>query len=148
DFDPRLAGQHSILHIRGGPRNRADSQLQNPAIRCTYFPDPFRTTMSDQTQSAAWTSSENKVWEGKPSNWKGFPCYFFCLILAAGIGAGAYFYQAKSGQQMPVLYAALALPLIMAFFKRLWLKSTNYRLTDQRLFVDEGVLSRKSEELE
>lgn len=107
--------------------------------------------MSEAAPNWKSGNSENVVWSGKPSNWMGFPTYFFCLLLAAGIGAGVYFGAPNLNLNktiVPFLYGLIAIPVLIMLFKRWTLKSTSYRLTNQRFFVDEGILNRKSEELE
>ena len=88
------------------------------------------------------TDPENVVWKAKPSNWCKFSSYLFCLILAAGIAAAAFF------MEEPLVYAGIALPVIIALCYFISVKSESYKLTDQRFFVDEGIFSRISDELE
>jgi len=109
--------------------------------------------MSEAAPNWKSGNSENVVWSGKPTNWINFPTYLFCLLFALAIAGGVYYLQqnpAKVGKEsIPVyLYFLAGAPLLIALFKRWTLKSTSYRLTNQRFFVDEGILSRKSEELE
>ncbi len=98
--------------------------------------------MNQNTPKNMETQPEKTVWQAKPSNWCRFPTYFFCLLLAAGICVGAIL------MEEPLIYAGVALPILIALGAFIAVKSTRYKLTEQRLFVDEGILTRVSDELE
>ncbi len=86
--------------------------------------------------------SEQVVWQAKPSNWCQFSTYLFCFLLAAGIIASAILLM------QPLAYAGLALPVLLALGTLISIKSVRYKLTDQRFFIDEGIFTRVSDELE
>ncbi|MEM1297102.1 MAG: PH domain-containing protein [Verrucomicrobiota bacterium] len=86
--------------------------------------------------------TENVVWHAKPSNWCKFSTYFFCLILAGATIAAAIILM------QPLIFAGMALPFLIALGTFIAIKSTSYKLTDQRFFVDEGIFTRVSNELE
>jgi uncharacterized membrane protein YdbT with pleckstrin-like domain len=69
--------------------------------------------------------SENLLWQGKPSHLLNFWTYTFCL-----------------------LFCWLILPIFIALWSAIKLKSTHYELTSQRLKVYSGVFSRNIDELE
>tara|TARA_R110002096_G_scaffold105923_2_gene233055 strand:+ start:6456 stop:6950 length:495 start_codon:yes stop_codon:yes gene_type:complete len=86
--------------------------------------------------------TETVVWHAKPSNWCKFSTYAVCLLLAGGIVSAAILLVE------PLIYAGIALPLLIALSTFIAIKSTTYKLTDQRFFVDEGIFTRISDELE
>ena len=69
--------------------------------------------------------SENLLWEGKPSHLLNFWTYTFCLLLCW-----------------------LILPIFIALWSAIKLKSTRYELTSQRLKIYTGVFNRNTDELE
>ncbi len=94
---------------------------------------------------------ETDLWEGHPSQWMAFGFYLVCGLLAlllAGLTAwmvvatqnmGGYWYYPAIGVLAIVVTVAIRYQLV---------RSTHYRLTDQRLIVEEGIFSRDSEEIE
>lgn len=68
---------------------------------------------------------ETLLWQGKPSHWLNFKTYLFCL-----------------------LFCWLILPIFIALWAAIKLKSTRYELTTQRLKVYSGVFNRNIDELE
>lgn len=69
--------------------------------------------------------SETLLWQGKPSHLLNFWTYVFCLLLCW-----------------------LILPIFIALWSAIKLKSTRYELTNQRLKVYSGVFNRNVDELE
>ncbi len=92
--------------------------------------------------------AETNLWSGHTSQWVHFWYYFFCILLAAGIGfAATVFGMATAGIGM-LGYLALIIPLVM-WISRWWAtKCTTYELTSQRLRIRAGILSKKVDELE
>lgn len=68
---------------------------------------------------------EEKLWEGGPSQLTRLGTYLLCLLLAP-----------------------LVIPIFFALAKYLQVRSCRYELTNERLRVRRGVLSRRTDELE
>ena len=87
---------------------------------------------------------ERAMWKGRPSQWLNFK-YFFpgVLLLAAGVLAGTA--RPELGIYAYILAGVIALFLI---WKWLVVRSTELVLTNERLSIREGVLSRRRHDLE
>lgn len=100
----------------------------------------------DATIPAA--AAETSLWSGHTSQWVHFWYYFFCILLAGGIGfAATVFGLATAGVGM-LGYLALFIPLLMWLIRWWVTKSTTYELTTQRLRIRAGILNKKVDELE
>jgi len=88
---------------------------------------------------------EAEIWTGHTSAWTFFGYFLFCLILAAAIVAGTWFYFADYGW-MPL--GLLALPVVMVIVRWWMNRSTSYELTSQRLKIHRGIFNRRLEEIE
>ena len=89
-----------------------------------------------------YAENEQVIYEGRPS-WRsilGF--YIMGLVLVAVAAAIGYFVQDATLAAI-VGAAALLLLLLVGWLRRL---STRYAITDRRLRIQRGILSRKSEE--
>lgn len=64
---------------------------------------------------------ESVLWEGRPSQLLNFPIFLLCILIV---------------------------PIPVAFWRWLTLRCTSYVLTSERLRINTGVFSRRSEELE
>lgn len=93
-------------------------------------------------------AAETTLWSGHTSQWVHFWYYFFCILLAAGIGVAATVFGLATAGVGALSYIALVIPLIM-WLMRWWItKSTTYELTSQRLRIRSGILNKKVDELE
>lgn len=87
------------------------------------------------------THSEVKLWQGSSSQWVHFWFYALCVLLAAGIIVLSVF---TAGLVLVTLLA----PLLMWLW-RWWLtKTTVFTLTNERLLVTRGILTRHQDNLE
>lgn len=68
---------------------------------------------------------EETIWEGSPSHVARWGTYLLCL-----------------------LFCWLIVPIFIALWTALKLKTTQYKLTTERLRVTDGILSKKTEDLE
>ena len=68
---------------------------------------------------------EKEVWKGSPSQWTNFGIYVFCI-----------------------LFCWLVIPIFIALWKFLVVKTWKIEITDQRLIEEKGVLSKTTDELE
>ena len=92
--------------------------------------------------------AETTLWSGHTSQWVHFWYYFFCLLLAGGIGfAATVFGLATAGIGM-LGYLALIIPLLMWMIRWWATKCTTYELTSQRLRIRSGILNKKTDEME
>ena len=106
--------------------------------------------------SAAKTNqtTELELWNGHPSQWTAFKFYFMCLVLVAlfgGLTALAYVNLTDMPSLEPIwYYPAFVIPIVLfiALIKYFIVRTTSYRLTDERLLVETGIFSRDSEEIE
>jgi uncharacterized membrane protein YdbT with pleckstrin-like domain len=89
-------------------------------------------------------ADETVLWRGTPSQWTNAGTYFFCVVLAAAILAGAHF----APTYQTYVLAALVVPAIWALCRWLATRSHVYELTSQRIKISEGILSRRQSELE
>jgi len=68
---------------------------------------------------------EKEIWKGSPSQWTNFGTYVFCI-----------------------LFIWLVIPIFIALWRFLLVKTWKIEITDQRLIEEKGVLSKKTDELE
>jgi uncharacterized membrane protein YdbT with pleckstrin-like domain len=68
---------------------------------------------------------EKEIWKGSPSQWTNFGTYVMCI-----------------------LFCWLVIPIFIALWRFLVVKSWKIAITDQRLIEEKGVLSKKTDELE
>ena len=70
-------------------------------------------------------SKEKEIWNGSPSQWTNFKTYVMCL-----------------------LFCWLVIPIFIALWKFLIVKTWKIKITDERLIEEKGVLSKNTDELE
>lgn len=86
---------------------------------------------------------EEKVeWKGSPSQLLNLGVFLFCLLLAGGVAAAALILV------IPLVWAGMALPALVALWSYLTVRCRVYELTSQRLRKYEGVLNQTIDELE
>lgn len=68
---------------------------------------------------------EKDIWKGTPSQWTNFGTYLFCI-----------------------LFCWLVIPIFIALWRFLVVRTWKIEITDQRLIEEKGVLSRTTDELE
>ncbi len=101
--------------------------------------------MAETTPPAGSTASEVKLWQGNSSQWIHFWFYALCVLLAIGIIVLAVFSAFFSGG---LVLVALIIPALMWLW-RWWLtKTTVYTLTNERLLVTRGIITRHQDNLE
>ena len=72
-----------------------------------------------------------------------------CAIAAGGLIGGAVLLRERSGDTPAFILGGLAvIPLFLAFWRYLKTRTCRYHLTNERLQMSYGVLSRKTEDLE
>ena len=86
--------------------------------------------------------AEESLWKGSTSQLVHFWTYLLWLAVAAGIvTAGTLLLN-------PLIYAALAVPVLGILIRYLLTRTTVYELTSQRLRKTSGILHKKLDELE
>jgi membrane protein YdbS with pleckstrin-like domain len=97
--------------------------------------------MAETPASQSPASTEVKLWQGNSSQWIHFWFYGLCVLLAVGIIVLAV---STAG----VAAVALIIPALMWLW-RWWLtKTTVYTLTNERLLVTRGIITRHQDNLE
>ncbi len=102
--------------------------------------------MSEQTEP-----TEQELWTGHPSQWMAFKFYLLSgLIIVLLAAASGYMKMQMPSADAIWFYPALGIPVILfiVLIKFFIVRTTHYRLTDERLLVEEGIFSRDSEEIE
>lgn len=84
---------------------------------------------------------ESALWTGHPSQWVHFWFYLFCMLLAIGAGAAAPWTAGLSA-------LALVIPVFLWIIRWWVTRTTVYELTNQRLRIRSGILTRRLDELE
>ena len=104
--------------------------------------------MSTQDTLNPASPAETTLWSGHTSQWVHFWYYFFCILLAAGIGVAATVFGLATAGIGALGYLALIIPVLMWIIRWWATKCTSYTLTSQRLRITAGILNRKVDELE
>lgn len=94
----------------------------------------------EETQPTA--PAEQVIWSGSSSQVRNLHIYILCALVAGGIVALGVVLQ------NPLIYAGVALPLLVALGKWFVLRSRHYELTTQRIRLRQGILSKRTDELE
>lgn len=92
--------------------------------------------------------AETNLWSGHTSQWVHFWYYFFCLLLAVGIGFAATVFGLATAGIGALGYLALIIPLMMWLIRWGATKCTTYELTTQRLRIRSGIFSKRTDEME
>jgi uncharacterized membrane protein YdbT with pleckstrin-like domain len=96
------------------------------------------------------TKDEHVVLNLHP-HWKALIRPVFVLVLAAAVVAVAAVYLPAAGWATPVLYAigavALVAVLVLAFWPWLTWRTTHYVLTNERVIMRHGVISRSGRDI-
>jgi uncharacterized membrane protein YdbT with pleckstrin-like domain len=71
------------------------------------------------------TAEELLIWEGHPSQWTNFSTFLFCGLLCW-----------------------LVVPIFVALWRWLETRSYVYRITSERVIITQGVLSKRTDQLE
>mgnify|MGYP001477428792 FL=1 len=88
------------------------------------------------------SSPESPVWSGSPSQWLNVVPFVLSVILGAGFIAGAVLWP------LPRLAAGAAIPLVVAIWNWLTVRSTKIEVTTERITTQTGIFSRRREDLE
>ncbi len=96
--------------------------------------------MTEPTTPATPSSSEIKLWQGNSSQWIHFWFYALCVVLAIGVVVLTF--------MMPPALALMVIPAVLWLW-RWWLtKTTVFTLTNERLLVTRGIITRHQDNLE
>ena len=95
-------------------------------------------------------SAERELWTGHPSQFTAFGFYLLMGVIGALL-ITATVYASSSESLAGIWYYPLigvGLVLFAALIKYFLVRTTTYRLTNERLVIEEGVFSRATEEIE
>jgi len=87
--------------------------------------------------------AEETVWTGRSSQWKNFAVFLICAIIAVAVVVASILLPIG-----PLLLALLVLPVAWAFTRWLPVRCRVFRLTNERLIVESGILNKVTETLE
>src|SRR5262245_13183940 len=97
---------------------------------------------------AAGMDEERTLWDGTPSQIINLPVFILCALAAGVLLGAAFLFRQQTGPGAYAIAGAALVPLVIAFWKWIRTRTTQYHLTTQRLQMSYGILSRKSEDLE
>jgi uncharacterized membrane protein YdbT with pleckstrin-like domain len=86
--------------------------------------------------------AEQTIWSGTSSQVRNLHIYILCLIVSGGFIAWAVLVN------QPLIAIGAALPLLFALWKFIILRSVHYELTSERVRRRQGILSKRTDELE
>lgn len=89
-----------------------------------------------------YAQNEQVIYEGRPS-WRSILSFYISGILGVAAVAAIAYFAADTGTALIAGAVALVLLVIVGYVKRL---STRYSITDRRLRIQRGILSRHIEE--
>lgn len=92
--------------------------------------------------NSKYLGEEKTICEVSPSQLLNLWPFFFSLVLIGIIITAAIV------AEIPELYYAIALPVFYAFWKWLEIRSMRLKITDQRIILREGILSKRTNETE
>jgi membrane protein YdbS with pleckstrin-like domain len=105
--------------------------------------------MNDQAPNPTPESSdEQPVWKGSPSQIIHLPLYLLCGLAAGALVGAAVLLGKQMGASAWAVAGAALVPLVVAAAKWLQTRCRRYELTSQRLLLSEGVLSRRTDQVE
>ena len=95
-------------------------------------------------------TTEQELWEGHPSQWMAFKFYFGAVLIIALLAVASGYMKVEMQAEDIWYYPALGIPIVLfiVLIKYFIVRTTHYRLTDERLLVESGIFSRDTEEIE
>jgi uncharacterized membrane protein YdbT with pleckstrin-like domain len=93
-------------------------------------------------RSTPASSPETPIWSGSPSQWLNFATFTLCALATAAIVTGAVLWSE------PRIAIGVVLPLIVAIWKWLTVRSMRIEVTTERITTQVGVFSRHREDME
>jgi hypothetical protein len=91
-------------------------------------------------------ANEDLIWRGSPSQIRHLPTHLICLVVCPVIVLTAILLWRKA--EALWLLCLLVAPLGVSFWHWLVLRSRVYELTSERLKVSQGILARRTDDLE
>ena len=93
----------------------------------------------------AEAGQEQPVWQGSPSQIINLPVYLLCgLAVGACLGVAVVL----TGPAAWAVGGGAAIPLVLGIVRWIQTRCRRYELTTQRLLLSQGVLSRRTDEVE
>lgn len=134
------------------PDSVEEADALKPKPERPRTPARERTGLGDDDDGeSVLEGPEREVWSGGPSQWVNFKKFAIALVAAVALVLGAIYIPRWLGVTDTVWIAiliAVALPAIYAFCVWLVTRAHRYRVTDQRIEVTTGILTRHSEQVE
>ena len=101
------------------------------------------------SQTAPAPSEEKTLWEGHSSQILNLPTFIVCGLAAGALAGSAILLRARvSSGVCLALAAATLIPLVIALGKWVQNQCRRYQVTTERIHLRQGVLSRKTDDLE
>jgi uncharacterized membrane protein YdbT with pleckstrin-like domain len=91
---------------------------------------------------------EKSLWQGSPSQIINLPLYLLCGLIGGALVGAAFLLAGQLGVVAWALAGAAVIPLGFALIRWIRTRCRRFELTTQRLIVSEGVLSRRTDEVE
>jgi uncharacterized membrane protein YdbT with pleckstrin-like domain len=89
-----------------------------------------------------YAENEQVIYEGRPS-WRSILGFYITGLVGVAVAAAIEFFASGAGIAAAAGGAVLVILLIVGWLKRI---ATRYAITDRRLRIQRGILSRKTEE--
>ena len=94
-------------------------------------------------------SDETTIWEGSSSQVLNLPVFVVCGLLVGILLGAALLAGNRAGPLTPIILASAAiLPILFALYRVVKIKSRRYIVTSERLRIREGILSKRTDEVE
>jgi uncharacterized membrane protein YdbT with pleckstrin-like domain len=94
-------------------------------------------------------SDETTIWEGSSSQALNLPAFVLCGLMVGIMLGSAVLVGNRFGPLTPTILASAAiLPILYALFRVVVIKSRHYTITTERLRIRQGILSKRTDEVE
>lgn len=136
---------------RGLRAERVEMDAAAPEAPRRRAPAREASGLDDRDDRAPDDGPEHEVWSGGPSQWINTGKFFLALVAAVALVLGAVYIPKWMGRDTivwPAVLGALVMPAGYAFVVWLVTRTHRYRVTDQRIEVKTGILTRHVEQVE
>jgi len=101
------------------------------------------------SQTAPVPNEEKTLWEGHSSQIVNLPTFIVCGLAAGVLAGSAILFRTRVSSGVSLaLAAATLIPLVIALGKWVQNQCRRYQVTTERIHLRQGVLSRKTDDLE
>jgi uncharacterized membrane protein YdbT with pleckstrin-like domain len=98
--------------------------------------------LSRDSDGGSYTADERVVWTGTPSQWTNFPVFAIALIVIVGSIVAA------TNMNQPYVALVAVAALLFAFIPWLRVRTTRIEVTNERIGVRTGILTRRRRDME